>query len=229
MRSSPLQITHGFGRRAGAVAVDERADDPPAEDVLEVERQVRNAELVRDRARAEHGRGRAAAACRVGVAVRPQLQRHRDHLRPALALAQRRDGRVDAAAERDEHALARRAAAPRARRPSRRRRPAPGAVRRRRARPRGDPGGRCPPSTAAMSSVPSSAASSTVASLGQLGDRRTRGARGRAALGVEADPLDPVRVEGDRDPDQVAARQRRRRRRRTRRASGSPRRLASSR
>ena len=57
-------------------------------------------------ASAEHGLGRAAAPLPVGALVGPQLQRHRDHLRAALALEQRRHGRVHAPAEGDEDALA---------------------------------------------------------------------------------------------------------------------------
>ena len=56
---------------------------------------------------AEHGeRASSSSALGVGALVGPELQGHRDHLRPALALAQRGDRGVDAAAERDQHPLA---------------------------------------------------------------------------------------------------------------------------
>ena len=53
-------------------------------------------------ARSEHGLRRAAAPLPVGALVGPQLQRHRDHLRAALALEPCSNGAVDAAAQRDE-------------------------------------------------------------------------------------------------------------------------------
>ena len=55
---------------------------------------------------ADHRLRRAAAPLAVGAPVGPELQRHRDHLRPPLALEQRRDRRIDSAAEGDEDALA---------------------------------------------------------------------------------------------------------------------------
>ncbi len=91
---------------AGAIAVDECAHDLGAEALLEVERQVRDAELMRDAARTEDGKGRAAALRGVRALVGPELDGDGHDLRPALALAQRSDGRVDAAAERHEDALA---------------------------------------------------------------------------------------------------------------------------
>ena len=66
---------------------------------------MRDAERVCDPPRPQHGLGRAAALA-VGGPVGPQLQRHRDDLGAALALQQRRDGRVDAPAERDQDPLA---------------------------------------------------------------------------------------------------------------------------
>jgi hypothetical protein len=65
---------------------------------------VRDAERVRHRAGAEHGLRRAAGLGPVGLRIGPELQRHAEHLRPALALEQRRDGAVDAARHRDEYA-----------------------------------------------------------------------------------------------------------------------------
>ena len=63
---------------------------------------------------AEHRLGRAAGLGAVGLGVGPELQRHPDHLGPALALQQRGDGAVDAAGHRDQDAPLSGAAAPRA-------------------------------------------------------------------------------------------------------------------
>ena len=57
------------------------------------------------RAGGADGVGGAAGALAVVGRVRPELERHRDHLGAALALAQRCDGAVDAAADRDQDAL----------------------------------------------------------------------------------------------------------------------------
>jgi hypothetical protein len=89
-----------------AVAADERAHHALAEDLLEIEGQVRDPERVGEPAGAEDGERRAAALGGVGAPVGPQLHRHPDNLRPVLALEQRGDRGVDPAAHRDQHALA---------------------------------------------------------------------------------------------------------------------------
>ena len=96
----------GVGSAALRVAAQERADHAGAELVLEVEGQVRDAERVGDPAGAEHRLGRAAAALPVGALVGPELEGDRDQLAPGLPLPQGGDRRVDAAAERDQDALA---------------------------------------------------------------------------------------------------------------------------
>ena len=108
---------------------------------LEVESQVRDPEPMRERARAEHRLGEQQLR---SASVRRSAQSFSvtgDDLGAALALEQRGDRGVDAAAERDQNALA----AGRRRRelsPTGERRRGPGAGRRRRARPRGGPAGR---------------------------------------------------------------------------------------
>jgi hypothetical protein len=88
------------------VTAEEWTHHPGPELVLKVERQVRDAERVGDSAGAEHGLGRAAAALTVGLLIGPELEGDGNHVPPGLALAERRDRRVDAATEGDEHALA---------------------------------------------------------------------------------------------------------------------------
>ena len=79
-----------------------RLDHAGAELVAQVEREVRQAHAVRERARAADRVGRAARALAVVLGVAPQLERHRDDLAVG---AQRGDGRVDAAAHGHERAL----------------------------------------------------------------------------------------------------------------------------
>ena len=57
------------------------------------------------RPRPEDGLRRAAALAAVRALVGPQLERHARHLGASRVLEQRRDGRIDAAAHRDEHPL----------------------------------------------------------------------------------------------------------------------------
>ena len=95
----------GVRRLPFGVAADEAIDDAAAEVGLEVEREVRDVERVRDGARAEHRLRRAAGLGPVGLRVGPELDRDRDDLGPALAFEQRRDGRVDAAGDGDGDAL----------------------------------------------------------------------------------------------------------------------------
>ena len=76
-RTWPLQRTHGFGVSPAACSAQPRLDDPGPELVAQVQREVREAELVGERARAAHRGGRAARALAVVVGVRPQLERHR--------------------------------------------------------------------------------------------------------------------------------------------------------
>ena len=134
-RGQPVGAVAGRARvrrLAARVAGDERLDDGAAEGLAPVERDVRDPERMAALARAQHGRRRAAGA--LGVRrqlVDPEPQRQPDDLAAARALAQQRDGGVDAARHRDGDARGGRAGA-RAR--ARRRRRAPRAARR--ARPR---------------------------------------------------------------------------------------------
>ena len=91
---------------ARAIAVDEGADDLSAKLLLQVEREVRDPELVRDAASAQHRQRRAAALGRVRSLVGPQLHRDGDDVGAAVALRQRGDRRIDTAAQRHEHAVA---------------------------------------------------------------------------------------------------------------------------
>ena len=86
------------------VAGHPRLDDAGAELRAQVEREVRHPHPVRERARDPHGVRRAARGLGVVGLVGPQLERDRDRL---AAGPQRRDGRVDAAAHRDERPLRR--------------------------------------------------------------------------------------------------------------------------
>ena len=78
---------------------------------------MRHAERVRQGARAANRLRRAARLRPVGALVRPELQRHRDDLRPALALEQRGHGRVDPAARSQPGPAPARPAPPQARSP----------------------------------------------------------------------------------------------------------------
>ena len=187
------------------VAVDEGADHSGAEVALEVERQVRDPEPVRQPPGAEHGGRRAAALRLVGAPVGPQLQRHRDHLRPAIALAQGRDRRVDSAAERDQHPLA--GVAPVSERLTGAGEPGERAVQR--------VGGELD-RVAPLRAEPAELGGDLLRSerrhlehgraLGERSGRGRGGAGGGAALGVGARPLDPPARRDQRDSDQVAAR-----------------------
>ena len=84
---------------AGGVAGQERVHHPGAELLAQVEREVRQAHPVRDRAREADGVGRAARRLGVVGRVGPQLERHGG--RP-LARPERGDGGVAAAAHGDE-------------------------------------------------------------------------------------------------------------------------------
>ena len=145
IRSSPLQTTQGFGRAARPRSRrGTRRPPPPRNCSLEVERQVRDA-------RADGRAARAPSTASGEQQLRsPSVRRSAQSFRvtattsrPALALAQRGDGRVDAAAERDQHPLPVRGRDRRAGRPDpvEPRRARDGA-RRRRARRRGDPAGK---------------------------------------------------------------------------------------
>ncbi len=61
---------------------------------------------MRERPRPEDRLGRAAGLGAVCLGVGPELQRHRDDLRPALPLQQCRDGAVDPTGHRDQDAVA---------------------------------------------------------------------------------------------------------------------------
>ena len=165
---------------------------------------------------------RSPSLCGIG----PELERHRDTSAPALALEQRGDGAVDAAADGDEDALAARRRAASGSAPRRPHRGAERAVqrRRRRARRRGRRPALRPPSSAAIAAASSSAASCEARAVEQLG----RGGRGGAgpprSPRLEADVGDPAVLEPQRDRDQSpqARPAGRCRRRESRRDSGSP-------
>ena len=90
----------GIRRIPRRVAGDEPADDAAAKFLLEVEGEVGDAERVGERAGAKHRLRGAAGLGAVGLGISPELHRHADHLRPALALQQRGDGAVDPARHR---------------------------------------------------------------------------------------------------------------------------------
>ncbi len=81
-----------------------RLDDAGAELGAQVDRQVRQPELVGERAGAADGLGRAAAEAGVVGGIGPQLERDADRFLAGVAYEQRRDGRVHAAAHRHERA-----------------------------------------------------------------------------------------------------------------------------
>ncbi len=187
----------------GAVAVDEPADHGGPELRLEVERQVRDPERMGELAGANDRQRRAAALRRVGAAIGPQLQGHGDHLRPALALAQRRHRGVDAPADRDQDALAAR----------RRGGELDRRTRRLAERPMQGIGGeldRVAPLRADPAERPGDGIRADQRGVehprpvDELGDRRGRGACRGTALGVDGHRVHRPALDRDRDPDQVA-------------------------
>jgi len=98
-RQSHLAVAEdaGVGGAALGVAADEAIDDAAAKVLLEVEREVRDAELVGERAGAEDGLGRAAGLGPVGLGVGPELDGDGDDVGAFLAGEQRGDGAVHAA------------------------------------------------------------------------------------------------------------------------------------
>jgi hypothetical protein len=81
-------------------------DDLAPEGLVQVEGEVRNAHAVREGARAGHGLGRAAALRAVVGGVGPELERDGDDVVAALAAEVGRDRAVDAAGHRDERPAA---------------------------------------------------------------------------------------------------------------------------
>ena len=115
-------------RQARGVLGQPRLDDAGAEAVAQVEREVREAHAVGDRARRAHGAGRAAGGLGVVLGVAPQLERDGDDLVVGAGAAGRRRPRC----------RRRPTSRPACGRPTARRRPrgrprrrAPGAARRR--------------------------------------------------------------------------------------------------
>ena len=94
----------GVGRQPGGVLVEPRRHDARAELVAQVEREVRQAHAVRERARDAHGVRRAARRLGVVLRVGPQLERDRDDVAARAGAQQRRDGGVHPAAHGDERA-----------------------------------------------------------------------------------------------------------------------------
>ena len=186
------------------VPLDEGGDDAGAELVLEVEGQMRDAERMGDAASGEHRLGRAAAPLPVRPLIRPELQRHGDHSRPASpsrrAATAESTPPLSATRTRSPSPGAEASGAPE---PARRERPVERIGREHRGVPvrrgeaaefgldalRRDPGG-----------IEDGGATD------QLG--RGGGCRGgrRAALGVEGHPLDPTLTGDQRDPREIAAR-----------------------
>ena len=164
---------------------------------------MRDVDRVGDGAGAEHRLGRAAGLGAVGLRVGPELQRHPDHLRPPLALEQRRDGAVDPAGHRDEDAALR--AARRAARDE--------AAALARARCRASAAswaawrlaGVSPPTAASTSSVPIRAASRT-ASPSTISATAAVAARvAPQPSASKRDGGDPPVVDGQRDAREIAA------------------------
>ena len=156
-----------------------------------------------ERAGAGHRLRRAAAALAVGGRVGPQLERDGHHLVAGVERELRGGGAVDAAAHGDERAprlAARSAGAPsRAAAPSARWSASAASSAAWRlagiepAERRGDVVGRDPRGV------------EEGRALHQLDDRAARGARGAAALGVEARLDDPVALHAHGHPHEVAA------------------------
>ena len=71
---------HGLGVRPAACSDSQGCDDPGAELVAQVEREVREAEVVGDAPGAAHGGRAAARALAVVAGLGPQLERHGDDL-----------------------------------------------------------------------------------------------------------------------------------------------------
>ena len=167
-----------------------------------------NALRVGDRAGDPDGIGRAAAPLAVVGRIGPELERDREDLRPALPLAQRRDGAVDPAADGDQHPLG----------PSR---PA-GRGSARSSVATATPSARCsasaarsaawaptglrPPSSAETAAASISAASRSAGAVGELRRPRPRppGPRAQPLAGL-ADVGHAAPIEPQRDRDQVAA------------------------
>ena len=91
-------------RHSGRIAGQERIDDTGAEVLAQIDGQVRDPHLMGDAAGEPHRLRRAAALFAVVGGVRPELERHREDLRPAPLLEMCGRGAVDAAAHRNEHA-----------------------------------------------------------------------------------------------------------------------------
>ena len=190
------------GRAALGVALQEVVHDLGAEALAQVEREVRDAHAVGERAGAGHGLGRAAAELAVGGRVGPQLERHGDHLVARVERELRSGGRVHPAAHRDERA-------PRAGRE------------RGRAVARG--GAECAVEgvggqlgcVARRGQQPAELLGYVVgrdargveqrSALDELHDRAAGGANGGATVGVEAGLGDAVGLDSHGDPDEVAA------------------------
>jgi hypothetical protein len=192
-----------------------------AEFLLEVEREVRDADRVGDRASAEHGLGGAACLGAVGLRVRPELDGYADDLRPTLPGEQSRYSAVHASRHGDGDALwagvlgtAR----------GRCGRPFPLGPRDRSQRQRGSGGALQGPVESVgcqLGGVPLRGGESAQrpvdfvdAEGSRLKDRRAvddlrdggrGGPRGPAALGVEADRGDSALGDHQRDPREIAA------------------------
>ncbi len=192
----------GVGRAAGRVAGDELGDDAAAELFLQVQGQVRDAERVREGARAQHGLGGAAGLGPVGLRVGPELQRHPDHLSAALALEQGGDGAVNAPRHRHQNPL-----------PVRLRKLLRRCCRLRQSpaqcvggKLRGVPLGRRQPADRSVDLVdadPGDVEHSLP--IGHLGHRRRSGPSGPAALCVKSDPRHPSPLDDQRYPCEVPA------------------------
>jgi hypothetical protein len=183
------------------VPAQERVDDARPELLAQVEREVRHAHPVRDRAGDAHRVRRAAGRFRVVGGIRPQLQRDRHRVAPGAVDEQCGDGRVDAAAHGDQRAL---------RRGRQRRARAHGRAERPVQRVGGEVGGvQLAGREAAefgrdLARADARGVEHALAVDEQHGGRARRG-QGAAALGVEAGRGDAVAVDPHRHADQVAA------------------------
>jgi hypothetical protein len=187
---------------AGGVAVDEGVDHIGAEALAQIEREVRDAHAMSERAGSGHRLRRAAGARAVGAGVGPELERDRHDLVASVERQLRGGGAVDAAAHGDERAPRALLQADRASLRGRAQRPVQrvgrqlGGVALRRDQAAERVGDRVRRHARRFQQR---------LALDQLHHRAAGGADGAAALGVEAGLGDPVPFQPDRDSHEVAA------------------------
>ena len=186
-------------RQAGGVVVEPRLHDAGAERVAQVDREVRDAHAVRERARRAHGAGRAARALGVVLGVAPELERHGRDLEPSLSSAATALSTPPLIATSTRSAARRQRGLRHGRRAQR-----PCSASAARSAACSLPALR-PPSSAATSALPTRAASSSGAPRDEI-DARAGGRRQRAAARrVEARVDDRLALDAHVDPHEVAA------------------------